>query len=142
MELPRAKVALLHNGQQPHEQVLRLLDRFGVEPIEVKFASAGELQADQFADCDLILFEAIDQFGNENQAALSWIRMGSRAPVVLLTSGMKADRTISGLLAGADAVISLSTSWDVIVAHCHALVRRWRLQKASTQQVQIVHAKH
>jgi DNA-binding NarL/FixJ family response regulator len=127
MELTPAKVALLHTGQHPNDKVLRLLARFDIQAIHVNVSATDRLDPDQFADCDLILFEAFDHISNENQAALNWIRMGSRAPLVMLTNGLRSERTISGLMAGADAVMSLTMSWDVIVAHCHALIRRWRL---------------
>jgi len=129
MELAPAKVVLLHTGSRPNDKVLRLLARFDIQTINVNASKAGQLNPDQFADCDLIMFEAIEQISNENQAALNWIRMGSRAPLVMLTAGTRPERTISGLMAGADAVMSLTSSWDVIVAHCYALIRRWRLQK-------------
>lgn len=131
MELTPAKIALLHVGQRPNDKVLRLLARFDIETIHINVSAPDQLDPDQFADCDLILFEAFDHISNENQAALNWIRMGSRAPLVMLTNGARAERTISGLMAGADAVMSLTTSWDVIVAHCYALVRRWRLGQNS-----------
>ncbi len=129
MELAPAKVVLLHTGRRPNDKVLRLLARFDIQTISVNASMAGQLNPDQFADCDLIMFEAIEQISNENQAALNWIRMGSHAPLVMLTVGTRPERTISGLMAGADAVMSLNSSWDVIVAHCYALIRRWRLQQ-------------
>ena len=129
MELAPAKVVLLHTGRRPNDKVLRLLARFDIQTISVNASMAGQLNPDQFADCDLIMFEAIEQISNENQAALNWIQMGSHAPLVMLTVGTRPERTISGLMAGADAVMSLNSSWDVIVAHCYALIRRWRLQQ-------------
>ncbi|MFO7633205.1 MAG: hypothetical protein R6W76_11725 [Caldilinea sp.] len=127
MEFTPIKIVLLHIGQHPNDKVLRLLARFDIQAMHVNVATADQLQPDQFADCDLILFEAFEHISNENQAALNWIRMGSRAPLVMLTNGVRTERTISGLMAGADAVMSMNMSWDVIVAHCYALVRRWRL---------------
>ena len=127
MEMVPAKIALLHTGRRPNDKVLRLLARFEIQTIHVSVSETDQLNPDHFADCDLILFEAFDHISNENQAALNWIRMGSRAPLVMLTNGARPERTISGLMAGADAVMSLNMSWDVIVAHCYALVRRWRV---------------
>lgn len=127
MELTPAKIILLHTGQRPNEKVLRLLARFDIQTIHINVVATDKLIPDQFMDCDLILFEAFDPINNESQAALNWIRMGSRAPLVMLTYGTRTERTISGLMAGADAVMSLNISWDVIIAHCYALVRRWRL---------------
>jgi DNA-binding NarL/FixJ family response regulator len=127
MELTPAKVVLLHTGPQPHEKILRLLARFDIQTMHINVSSTDQLIPDQLSDCDLILFEAFDRISNESQAVLNWIRMGSRAPVVMLTSSFRPERTISGLLAGADAVVSINTPWDVIIAHCYALIRRWRL---------------
>lgn len=133
MDLTPAKIVLLHTGQRPNERVLRLLTRFDIQTIHINAVNTDNsvttdnLVPDQFVDCDLILFEAFDPISNESQAALNWIRMGSRAPLVMLTHGARTERTISGLMAGADAVMSLNMSWDVIIAHCYALVRRWRL---------------
>jgi DNA-binding NarL/FixJ family response regulator len=127
MELTPAKIILLHTGQRPNEKVLRLLARFDIQTIHINVVTTDSLIPDQFVDCDLILFEAFDPISNESQAALNWIRMGSRAPLVMLTHGARTERTISGLMAGADAVMSLNMSWDVIIAHCYALVRRWRI---------------
>ena len=127
MESNPAKVILLHTGRRPNEKVLSLLAHFDIRTIHISASSTDQLIPDQFSDCDLILFEAFDHISNESQAALNWIRMGSHAPLVMLTNSERTERTISCLMAGADAVISLNMSWDVIVAHCHALVRRWRV---------------
>lgn len=127
MELSPAKIILLHTGRRPNEKVLRLLAHFDIQTIHISASSTEQLVPDQFSDCDLILFEAFDHISNESQAALNWIRMGSHAPLVMLTNSERTERTISCLMAGADAVISLNMSWEVIVAHCYALVRRWRI---------------
>ncbi len=121
-----AKVILFHAGRRPDEKVLRLLTLFDIRTIHISAPSTDPIIANPFSDCDLILFEAFDHISNESQAALNWIRMGSHAPLVMLTNGERTERTLACLMAGADAVISLNMSWDVIVAHCHALVRRWR----------------
>lgn len=139
MELNLAKVVLLHTGRHPNEKVLRLLAHFDVQTIHINTALTDGLVPDQFADCDLILFEAFDHVSNESQAALNWIRMGSYAPLVMLTSSERTERTISGLIAGADAVVSLNMSWDVIVAHCYALVRRWRLGHNHYRNLTLTH---
>ncbi len=119
------RIALLHSGHQYHARVTELVDSLGGEMIAIDLVSLPRLPIDQVSDCDLILFEAFgpgDQIGD----ALTCIRRASRAPVVMLTSSNRSDRTIDALKAGADAVIPLNVSQDVIVAHCSALMRRWR----------------
>jgi len=128
------RVALLHNGHQHHLKVVQLVNHFAGETIDVKLdhsrnSTAGLLQ--QLAGCDLILFEAFGQISQEQNAALNWIRMTSFAPLVMLISGAHVDRTIDAILAGADAVMPLNTANDVFVAHCRALVRRWRTRRGA-----------
>jgi hypothetical protein len=42
------------------------------------------------------------------------------------------DHTIDAIAAGADAVIPLDLPHDAIVAHCRALMRRWRAHPYAT----------
>ena len=119
------RIALLHCGHQYHAKVTQLADSLGGEMIVIDLDLLSKLPIDQVSDCDLILYEAFgpgDQFGD----ALTRIRQASHAPVVILTSSNHSDRTIDALRAGADAVIPLNIAHEVIVAHCSALMRRWR----------------
>jgi hypothetical protein len=114
---------------------MELLPLIANETIDIELLHGVQDLPATIADCDLILFEAFGQVSLEQQAALNRIRLGSLAPVVMLISGVRPDRTIDGILAGADAVIPLSTANDVIVAHCQALVRRWRAQSYCTRKL-------
>jgi DNA-binding response OmpR family regulator len=53
------------------------------------------------------------------------IRAQHRAPIVLLTDQQAYKWSLATLPAGADAVLPLETPDEVIVARCHALLRRW-----------------
>ena len=123
-----ARIALLYNEHHYHAKVVQLARCLADTNVHIWLEGAGSDLPEELAECDLILVEAFGTVDNERQAMLNQIRAGSRAPVVMLTSGERAERTIEGLLAGADAVISLSTALDVMVAHCRALLRRWQTQ--------------
>ena len=120
------RVALLYGGRHHHIKVVQLLTYLAGETVEIKLDRATLCLPKQLAGCDLILFEALGPINNEQEAALHWLRAGNYAPVVMLTTGIRSEQAIDGLIAGADAVIPLTTSHEVIVAHCQALMRRWR----------------
>jgi DNA-binding response OmpR family regulator len=121
-----ARVALLVNEHRHHTKVVQVARRLAKEPVHIHLAEVGDSLPYHLFDYDLILVEAIGLVNEEQQARLSQIRRGSKAPVVVFTQNERPERTIEGLLAGADAVISLTTALDVMVAHCRALLRRWQ----------------
>lgn len=122
----QTRVALLVNEHHYHAKVVQLAHRLADEPVQILFDEARWVLPYRLAECDLILVEAFGPVTDEQQATLDQIRQSSRAPMVMLTTGERAERTIEGLLAGADAVISLTTALEVMVAHCRALLRRWQ----------------
>ncbi|MBV7336209.1 hypothetical protein KFU94_49835 [Chloroflexi bacterium TSY] len=74
---------------------------------------------------DLILMEPPDSMNLHTYQALNRIRLGSRAPLLLLTDDHPVEWSINAFRCGADAILPWSTSNDVIVARCKALLRRW-----------------
>jgi DNA-binding response OmpR family regulator len=132
---PVTRVALFHNNHQHHNRVMDLVHSLADEAVDIDLRHCTRTMPERLANCDLILFEAFGQVSLEQQAALNSIRTSSLAPIVMLISGVRTERTIDGILAGADAVISLNTANDVIVAHCQALIRRWHAQVYCTRKV-------
>jgi hypothetical protein len=64
---------------------------------------------------------------NEQVAPLlACIRACSHAPVVLLAEAPEHDWSLDMVSAGADAVLDQDTPDSVLLAHCTALLRRWR----------------
>jgi len=105
-----------------------LLNRFADAGIQIWVIEANDLadlMIDQVTDFDLILFEYLDQVESEMKTVVSQIRLGSRAPLIMLTDNPTADWSVSALHAGADAICAFSTPDEVILARCTALLRRW-----------------
>lgn len=123
--LANMKVALLHSGHHHHARVAQIARRLAPEA-NVIDVDANRLTPNQLAGCDLVLLEAFEPDSPSNRHALNRVRAGTRAPLVLLTNTRQPDHTIAALEFGADAVIPLHSHNEVILAHCQALLRRWR----------------
>ena len=83
------------------------------------------LMIDPVTEFDLILFEYLSQTEGEMSRAVSQLRAGSRAPLLMLTAGVNAEESMDALRAGADAICTVNTPDEVILARCNALLRRW-----------------
>ncbi len=130
--VPATRVALLYYGDRQHKKAQQIVEDIGDERILLSAECADESLCEAVADCDLILIEARDELTSKQWQALGWIRVGSLAPVVILTSEKPSADTTKQIAAGADAVISLQLATDVIAAHCQALIRRWRAHPYAT----------
>ncbi len=107
---------------------LNLLNRLSTEGIDVWVIEASNLvnlALDDVADYDLILFEYFDHGASDMKSAVSHIRLGSRAPLMMLTDDQSVAWSLDALSAGADAIFTVSTPDEVILARCNALLRRW-----------------
>jgi DNA-binding response OmpR family regulator len=120
------RVALLYHGRSHRHKVQQIVNHIADETIAVDLDSANESLCEVVADCDLIVVESLGHINPRQRQALKWIRISSLAPVVVLTHAVQTDRTIDAIASGADAVIPLNFAHDVIIAHCRALMRRWR----------------
>ena len=120
------RVALLYQGRSHRHKVRQIVNHIADETVAVDLNCANESLCETVADCDLIVVEALGHTTPHQQRALQWIRASSFAPVVVLTNRAHTDHTIDAIAAGADAVIPLDLAPDAIVAHCEALMRRWR----------------
>jgi DNA-binding response OmpR family regulator len=127
MDLERStRVALLYHGRSHRHKVQQVVNHIADETVVIDLQSVDETLCEVVAECDLIVVEALGHSTPSQHRALQWIRTSSLAPVVVLTNRLQSEQTIDALTAGADAVISLEMAPDAIVAHCRALMRRWR----------------
>jgi hypothetical protein len=112
-----------HSIDQPHWQKLRNgLANEGMHLFVLPSAAAIEeswpafglvmIQIAQMARADV--FDLVEQ-----------VRENTHAPLVLLTDWPH-EWLLDSILFGADAVVSLNTTQAEILAHCNALLRRWR----------------
>lgn len=132
--VPATRVALLYYGDRQHKKVQQLVEDIGDEQVLLSAERSDESLCEAVADCDLILIEARNELTPQQWQALGWIRVSSLAPVVILTGDKPSQDAVDTIVttAGADAVISLQLATDVIVAHCQALIRRWRAHPYAT----------
>jgi DNA-binding NarL/FixJ family response regulator len=124
--IPFTRVALLYYGHTQHRKALELVANLADESILLQCDHEEEALCEVCSECDLILIEAHRQFTARQRQAIRWIRAGSLAPIVVLTSDKPNEYPADTIRAGADAVLSLQLASDVILAHCEALMRRWR----------------
>ena len=126
------RVVLLHKNHPHHHKVVQLVTRMAEETVALDLETTGAALNDVIGDCDLIVVEAFGRVTPAQWQALDAIRNECYVPVVMLTNAEWEDRLVSGLNAGADAVIPLTMAAEVILAHCRALVRRWRSHPYAT----------
>lgn len=101
------------------------LSNEGMDIGVIETSNIVNIVVDDIAHCDLILFECLGPLESEMRAAVDRIRIYSRAPLLLLTDDQPAAWAIDALHAGADAIFTVSTPDEVILARCNALLRRW-----------------
>jgi DNA-binding response OmpR family regulator len=126
------RVALLYHGRSHRHKVQQIVNCMADETVAVDLNAVDESLCEMVADCDLVVVEAFGYVTPVHRRALQWIRAGSLAPIVVLINKAQPDHTVDAIMAGADAVISLEQTSDAIVAHCRALVRRWRAHPYAT----------
>jgi len=105
--------------------LLNQLSTEGVDVWVIEASNLVNLAIDDIADYDLILFEYFDHGASDMKSAVSHIRLGSRAPLMMLTDDQSVAWSLDALSAGADAIFTVSTPDEVILARCNALLRRW-----------------
>jgi DNA-binding response OmpR family regulator len=120
------QVALLYYGRTYHRKALRLVEELANETLILSSDCVDESLSEAVVDCDLIIIEANDHLTAHQQQALHWIRAGSLAPIVVLIDEKEREDSLTIIESGVDAVIPLHLASDAIVAHCQALMRRWR----------------
>ncbi|MEM7124940.1 MAG: hypothetical protein AAF702_01350 [Chloroflexota bacterium] len=123
------RIAWLRRFSTTAEQVNSLLETFSDAGIDVWLVNSEHLPLEQILCFDLILLESSSNSPSRIQTQLSRIRSGSRAPLILLTDQYSVQWSIDMLQAGADAILPLSSSPEIILARCRSLLRRWLSKK-------------
>ncbi len=126
------RVAWLRQSGADYTKVSRLLGRCTSSGLRVQLfegidtIATIEYHRELLLHADMVLLEAFGRIGREtHEPLLSHVRKYSISPVVMLTEDASAERSISGLKAGADAVVLLTMPEDVIIARFNSLLRRW-----------------
>lgn len=115
---------LQHTGEQ-RGLVGRLARRFDESGLAPGITSYDLSRSGEFPEFDLLLVEYTRSNWRDLAHTVREIRRHSSAPVIVLVRSELADLTVAALGAGADLVLPLNTSEEVIAARCRALLRRW-----------------
>lgn len=119
------RVAWLRQSNTRWQDSNRLFERLITGGWDIWFINEDELTIGELFGFDLFLLECHVKADLHLNTMMRQIRTGSLAPLVVLAEGSSLEQRLEGLHAGADAVISFNTPADVVLARCHALLRRW-----------------
>lgn len=136
------RVLWLRVGNVERPKIIGLRNRFGSEGMDIHIADVkhatepagaeqnGEQNGEQNAELfpavfDLIMLECVEIVENVMLTHLGSIRELSQAPLIVLTDNYTLDWSLRALCEGADAIFTLNTPDDIIVARSNALLRRW-----------------
>lgn len=128
------RVLWLRAGDVERPKTTGLRNRFGSEGMDIHLANlqptttaAVDLQASNLSPTvfDLVILECVEISEEVMLTQLSNIREVSQTPLIVLTDNYTLDWSLRILREGADAIFTLNTPDDVIVARSNALLRRW-----------------
>lgn len=108
-------------------KVSALLNRFDSEGLTVHIIESFETDytLEWSTTCELIVLECMNTGEQDMISLLYDVRMQSRVPLIVLTDNLTLDWSLLALREGADAIFTLNTPDDIIVARSNALLRRW-----------------
>jgi DNA-binding response OmpR family regulator len=111
-----------HCHQEP--AVLRLQERLQMQDLELKVISISDLTDLHFSTADLVMLDACERMEDIAEILVPRIRMETRVPLVIVTNCYSTEQLVTILTLGVDAIWSLDTSLEVLMARCKALLRR------------------
>ncbi len=121
------QILWLRTNTDQRPKVITLLDRFDNAGMAVHVCQDMEefvIPAEVLRDT-LIMVECVDTIEQEMLLRLGSVRSQSKAPLIVLTDNTTLDWSLLALREGADAIFTLNTPDDIILARSNALLRRW-----------------
>jgi len=111
-----------------HGATRRLMNSSRFAGMQLDVLTYARLPLIPFWRYDLIVLEqAHDQAVPAVLASIKRARALSKAPLVVLMRRLAPEVSVAGLNAGADAVTSLLSSEEVLLAHWSAILKRWKV---------------
>ena len=120
------QVAWLRQGDEERTKSKNLQQKLMATGINITEIDPESGAFESVQSTDLIFIEYYGYFHRDIATLLSQLRNNSQAPIVMLTDNQTFDWSSSAISAGADAIVTVATSDEVIIARCQALLRRWR----------------
>ncbi len=117
-----------NDDQRP--KVVTLLDRFDHAGLDVQVFNVfeGHNPFPSKLTCSLIMLECVDTIEQEMLTRLDSVRSKSKAPLIILTDNATLDWSLLALREGADAIFTMNTPDEIILARSNALLRRWSVE--------------
>lgn len=125
LSLPAARILWLRQPTPQDEKSRTLDSEMRTQGLQLRVVDAFSVTSDQLAQADLILLDAYSHVDGMVETIVSRIRFESRVPLIMLTRGYSTDELVTALTAGADAIWSVNTPVEILLARCKALLRRW-----------------
>lgn len=127
---PTTQILWFRTNTDQRPKVITLLDRFDSAGMIVHVCNSFEgLNSPRGSLLHtLIMLECVDTIEHEMLLRLERIRSQSNAPLIILTDNTTLDWSLLALREGADAIFTLNTPDEIILARSHALLRRWTLK--------------
>ncbi len=120
------RLVWLQADQIQRPKVTTLLNRFDSEGMDIHIVDLHqEKKAPPPLHCELVMLECINTLETEMLTQLSSVRSQSQVPLIVLTDNHTLDWSLLALREGADAIFTLNTPDDIIIARSNALLRRW-----------------
>jgi hypothetical protein len=116
-----------HCYQEP--AVLRLQERLQMQDLELEIIRVSDVTDLHFSTADLVMLDACERMEGIAEILVPRIRMETRVPLVMVTNCYSTEQLVTILTLGVDAIWSLDTSLEVLVARCRALLRRCSMFK-------------
>jgi DNA-binding response OmpR family regulator len=120
-----ARVVWYQPSGEERPKTTSIVSKFSQNGMDVRVVRVDDEMLEQLTKVDLVMVEVTGRIDEEINMLLDDIRSNSHAPVVLLTDNYTLEWSIATLVAGADAVVTVNTPDEVIIARCKALLRRW-----------------
>lgn len=120
-----ARVVWLRQRNQDDEKATELARQMENQGLTLKVVDAYTVSTPELLNADLILLDAFESLEGSIETIVSRIRIESRVPLIILADGYSTEQLVFALTGGADAIWSLRTPVEILLARCKALLRRW-----------------
>ena len=120
-----ARLVWLRQRNRMDEKGQELYRRMQAQGVALTIVDAFDVTEDELLKADLVLLDAFDSLDGSIETVVARIRFASRVPLIMLTNGYSSEQLVTALTAGVDAIWSLNTPVELLLARCNALLRRW-----------------
>ena len=120
-----ARIVWLRQRNRMDAKAQALYHHMQEQGLFLSVADIFEISSTDISRADLVLLDAFGSVDGSIETVVARIRFESKVPLIMLTDGSSIEQLVTALTAGADAIWSLNTPVEVLLARCKALLRRW-----------------